>query len=96
MAPSFCNKGVASETTGALIQQNPRRNKTIFAAVFQDNLAYAWVLMRCGFDYVGGVETYSVSRQTTVATWIDLRTFDMEKILKNGIKTYRIWLRTLE
>ena len=79
VAPKFWNKGVASEVTGALIQQNPMRNKTIFAAVFQDNPASVRVLTRCGFDYVGDAEAYSVSRQAKVATWTYLRTFEIEK-----------------
>ena len=79
VAPAFWNKGVASEVTGALIQQKPMRNKTIFAAVLQDNPASAQVLTSCGFDYVGDAEVYSVSRQATVATWTYLRTFEMEK-----------------
>ena len=64
---------------GALIQQNPMRNKTIFAAVFQYNPASARVLTRCGFDYVGDAEAYSVSHQAKVVTWKYLRTFEMEK-----------------
>ena len=79
VAPAFWNKGIASEVTGALIQQNPMRNKTIFAAVFQDNLASARVLTRCGLDYVGDAEAYSVARQGKVATCTYLRTFEMGK-----------------
>ena len=80
VAPAFCNKGVASDVSGALIQQNSIRNKTIFAAVFQDNPASARFLTRCGFDYVGDVEAYSVSRHATVAIWTYLRTFAVEKL----------------
>ena len=70
---------MASEVANALVQHNPMKNKTIFAAVFQDNPASARVLTNCGFDYVGDAEAYCVARQATVATWTYLKTFDMEK-----------------
>ena len=79
VAPAFWNKGVASEVANALVQHNPMKNITIFAAVFQDNPASARVLTNCGFDYVGDAEAYCVARQATVATWTYLKTFDMEK-----------------
>lgn len=80
VAPAFWNKGVGSEVMDALIQQNPFRNKTICAAVFDDNPAFARVLTRCGFDYVVDAEAYSVSRHASVATWTYLRTFEIAKL----------------
>jgi RimJ/RimL family protein N-acetyltransferase len=76
VAPAFWNKGVASEVTKAIVQHNPMLNKTIFAAVFQDNPASARVLTNCGFDYVGDAEAFCVARQANVATWTYLKTFD--------------------
>ena len=67
---------MASEVTKAIVQHNPMLNKTIFAAVFQDNPASARVLTNCGFDYVGYAEAFCVARQANVATWTYLKTFD--------------------
>ena len=66
MVPAYWNKGVAAEITDAHLKQNPIRHKTIFAAVFQDNLASVREPKHCGFDYVGDVETYSFARQAIV------------------------------
>ena len=71
-------KGVASEVVKAITLQNPMRNNTIFAAVFQDNSASARVLTNCGFDYVGDAETFCPAREANVSTWTYL------KILENG------------
>ena len=77
VAPPFWNKGVASEVTKAVVKHNPMLNKTIFAAVFQDNPASARVLTICGFDYVGDAEAFCVARQANVATWTYLKTFEV-------------------
>jgi RimJ/RimL family protein N-acetyltransferase len=76
VAPAFWNKGVASEVTKAVVQQNPMLNKTIFAAVFQDNPVSARVLTNCRFDYVGDAEAFCVARGANVSTWTYLKTFD--------------------
>jgi len=69
VAPLFWNTGMASEAVQALVEANPQGNATMFASVFQDNLASARVLTHCGFAYLGDAETYSVARDATVPTW---------------------------
>jgi RimJ/RimL family protein N-acetyltransferase len=73
VAPTFWNQGVASEVAKAIVAQNPMRNATIVAAVFQDNPASARVLTNCGFEYLGDAEAFSVARKAKVATWTYLR-----------------------
>ena len=77
VAPAFWNKGVASEVTRAVVKYNPMLNKTIFAAVFQDNPASARILTICGFDYVGDAEVFCVARKSNVATWTYLKNFEV-------------------
>jgi RimJ/RimL family protein N-acetyltransferase len=69
VAPLFWNTGLASDAVQALVAANPMRNATMFASVFQDNPASARVLTHCGFQYLGDAESFSVARDTTVATW---------------------------
>ncbi len=69
VAPLFWNTGMASEAVQALVEANPQGNATMFASVFQDNLASARVLTHCGFAYLGDAEVYSVARDATVPTW---------------------------
>ncbi len=69
VAPIFWNTGVASQAVEALVAANPLGNDTMFASVFQDNPASARVLTRCGFEYLGDAESYSVARGATVPTW---------------------------
>lgn len=69
VAPAFWNTGVASDAVTALVSANPLSNKTMFAAVFQDNPASAKVLTNCGFEYIGDAEAFSVARNSTVQTW---------------------------
>lgn len=69
IAPAFWNTGLASHALQALVQANPLNNKTMFAAVFQDNPASARVLIHCGFEYLGDAETFSVARDAAVPTW---------------------------
>lgn len=69
IAPIFWNTGVASEALQALIDANPQNNATLFASVFQENLASARVLSHCGFEYLGDAETFSVARGATVPTF---------------------------
>lgn len=69
VAPPFWNTGLASDAVEALVQANPLGNATMFASVFQDNPASARVLTHCGFEYLGDAESFSVARDTTVATW---------------------------
>lgn len=73
VAPAFWNTGIASDALRALMQANPLENRTIFAAVFQDNPVSARVLTNNGFDYLGDAETYSVARGARVPTWTYLR-----------------------
>lgn len=68
IAAAFWNTGLASEAVQALVKANPMMNTTIFAAVFQDNLASARVLSKAGFHYLGDAETFSVARDETVPT----------------------------
>ncbi|MDK3072694.1 GNAT family N-acetyltransferase [Sedimentitalea sp. JM2-8] len=69
VAPPFWNTGLASDAVQALLDANPMGNATMFASVFQDNPASARVLTHCGFQYLGDAESFSVARNTTVATW---------------------------
>ncbi|MEM9578370.1 MAG: GNAT family N-acetyltransferase [Pseudomonadota bacterium] len=69
VAPPYWNTGLASDAVQALVGANPLSNKTMFASVFQDNPASARVLTHCGFEYLGDAESFSVARDTTVATW---------------------------
>jgi len=76
VAPAFWNAGYASEAVQALVAANPLANKTIFAAVFQDNPASARVLTNAGFAYLGDAEAYCVARAAVVPTWTYLRKLD--------------------
>ena len=69
VAPPFWNTGVAQTALEALLHANPLQSNTIFASVFQDNPASARVLIKCGFEYLGDAEDFSVSRNATVPTW---------------------------
>ena len=69
IAPAFWNTGLASQALEALIAANPMGDKTMFAAVFQDNPASARVLTNCGFQYLGDAEVFSVARDASVPTW---------------------------
>ncbi|MDP5216194.1 GNAT family N-acetyltransferase [Ruegeria sp. 2205SS24-7] len=69
VAPVFWNTGIASLAVEALVESNPLDNDTMFASVFQDNPASARVLTRCGFEYLGDAENFSVARDANVPTW---------------------------
>ncbi len=73
VAPAFWNEGVAKAAVQALVEANPQKCTAIFASVFQDNPASARVLTQCGFEYLGDAESFSVARDTTVATWTYLK-----------------------
>lgn len=73
VAPQFWNTGIASEAVRAILSANPHKDRTIFAAVFQDNPGSARVLTNAGFEYLGDAETFSVARNARVATWTYLR-----------------------
>ncbi len=73
VAPAFWNTGLASDAVRALIDANPMGSETMFASVFQENLASARVLTNSGFEYIGDAEAFSVSRNAKVATWTYLR-----------------------
>ena len=73
VAPAFWNTGLASEAVRALVDANPKANKTMFASVFQDNPASARVLTNCGFQYLGDAEAFSVARGAPVPTWTYLK-----------------------
>ncbi len=73
VGPAFWNTGLASEAVKALVNANPRSDKTMFASVFQDNPASARVLTNTGFEYLGDAEAFSVARGSTVPTWTYLK-----------------------
>ena len=73
VTPDFWNKGVAQSAVHALINANPLDNRTLFASVFQENLASAKVLTKCGFAYLGDAEIHCVSRDISVPTWTYLK-----------------------
>ncbi|WP_146591232.1 GNAT family N-acetyltransferase [Puniceibacterium confluentis] len=73
VAPAFWNTGLASDAVRALVEANPLGSATMFASVFQENLASARVLTNCGFEYIGDAEAFSVARNAKVSTWTYLR-----------------------
>ena len=73
VVPAFWNTGLASEAVKALVEANPREDKTLFASVFQDNPASARVLTNAGFQYLGDAEAFSVARAGIVPTWTYLK-----------------------
>ena len=76
VAPAFWNFGIARDAVGALMAANPLGNRTVFAEVFQDNLASALVLTQAGFGYLGDAETFSVARDAQVPTWTYVKKLD--------------------
>lgn len=77
VAPAFWNTGFASEAVKTLVEANPQGLRTIFAEVFQDNPGSARVLTNAGFQYLGDAETFSVARNSRVATWTYIRKLDL-------------------
>ena len=73
VAPAYWNTGLAADAVRALVTANPLENQTIFASVCQDNPASAQVLIHNGFEYLGDAESFSVARNTSVATWTYLK-----------------------
>ncbi|MDG2407094.1 MAG: GNAT family N-acetyltransferase [Paracoccaceae bacterium] len=69
IAASFWNTDLASEAVLALIEANPMDNTSIFASVFQDNLAATRVLSKSGFSYLGEAETFNLARGENMPTW---------------------------
>jgi RimJ/RimL family protein N-acetyltransferase len=69
VAPVFWNTGVAGAAVQLLLSRNPLNFTTCFATAFQDNPASARVLIKCGFQYLGDAESYSVARDANVPTW---------------------------
>ena len=76
VAPSWWNGNVASAAVQALVSANPLGDRSLFAAVFQDNPGAARVLTKGGFEYVGDAEAYSVARGAKVPTWTYIRKLD--------------------
>ncbi|MGB0959701.1 MAG: GNAT family N-acetyltransferase [Halocynthiibacter sp.] len=76
VAPAFWNSGIATRAVEALIAENPLKNKTIFAGVFQDNPGSARVLTKCGFEYLGDAEAFSIARAAKVTTWTYIKKMD--------------------
>ena len=63
VAPAFWGTGYATEAVEAMIGFCAARgDKVLVAQVFQDNVASAKVLTRCGFAYIGEGEGHSVAR----------------------------------
>ena len=69
VAPDFWHGGIASEAVRMLLTENPHRNRTVFAEVFQDNPVSARILTQAGFEYISDAEAFSVARDCTVPTW---------------------------
>ena len=76
VAPTFWNTGIATRAVEALMESNPLNNKTIFAGVFQDNPGSARVLTKCGFEYLGDAEAFSIARDAKVNTWTYIKKMD--------------------
>lgn len=74
VAPTFWNRGYASEALRALLEANPHDNRSVVASVFQDNPASARVLTGAGFVCLGEAEAFSLARGEHVPTWTYLKT----------------------
>jgi RimJ/RimL family protein N-acetyltransferase len=69
VAPAFWGAGYASGAVAALAEEARERGfRELTAQVFHDNDASVRVLMRCGFEYTGDGEGFSVARGGVVAT----------------------------
>jgi RimJ/RimL family protein N-acetyltransferase len=69
VAPAFWGAGYATRAVEAVTGEARGRGlRWLSAQVFQDNIASVKVLTRCGYEYVGDGETYSVARGGMVAT----------------------------
>ena len=75
VAPAFWNTGLASEAVNALVEANPKDNRTMFASIFQDNPISARVVINAGFEYLGDAEAFSVARGAPVPTWTYLKRY---------------------
>ncbi len=76
VAPTFWNRGYASEALRALLEANPHDNRSVVASVFQDNPASARVLTGAGFTCLGEAEAFSLARGKHVPTWTYLKTLE--------------------
>lgn len=73
VVPGLWGSGIATEALRAFIEANPFGYKTLFAAVFQDNLVSARILSNLGFAYLGEAEYFSIARNGQVPTWTYLK-----------------------
>ncbi len=73
VAPDYWQGGIASEAVRMVLAENPHRNRTVFAEVFQDNPVSARILTQAGFEYISDAEAFSVARGCAVPTWTYLR-----------------------
>lgn len=76
IAPPLWNSGLAQAALSVFVDSNPLNIKALFAEVFQDNVAGARVMSRCGFTYLGDSERFAVARDTIVPTWTYSRSLD--------------------
>jgi RimJ/RimL family protein N-acetyltransferase len=70
VAPALWGAGYATEAVRAIVDEARRRDlRAVVARVFQNNSASIRVLLRCGFEYVGEGEIYSVANGGMVPTF---------------------------
>lgn len=70
VAPALWGAGYATEAVRAMQEEARLRGlRTLRAQVLQHNEASIRVLIRCGFEYVGAGETYSVANGGMVPTF---------------------------
>ena len=70
VAPALWGAGYATEAVRAIIDEARRRDlRAVVARVFQSNSASIRVLIRCGFEYVGEGEIYSIANGGMVPTF---------------------------
>lgn len=70
VAPALWGAGYATEAVQAIVEEARRRDlRAVTARVFQNNAASIRVLVRCGFEYIGEGEVYSVANGGMVPTF---------------------------
>lgn len=71
LAPQFWGAGFLPEALEAVLAGYAAgRFSTLMAFVHQGNHGSARVLIKCGFEYTGDTESYSVARCAMVRNWV--------------------------
>ena len=69
LAPDHWGNGFVTESLEALVEFARGRFQRLNARVHQGNYASARVLVKCGFVYVGNIESHSAARNEVVNSW---------------------------